>query len=877
VSLDEDVMTRTAAATKDLSSTTPSALAENPGSPYQRHEGTHDTTKNGEAYNAIADEDAVVAETGIWDTIKSAIGDATSAGGEYAAKIKKEAEKKAMYGAKAAGNKAIGIASDGAYYGAKGWNDATECIGDPLACAKKAMEQAVNAAAGLDPTGIADKIDQLKDAWKEVPGKVTDIVRKVPTLPQELAKTIMDTIKKLIDLGSASKMCAAVNKVAGYINEDLLELSKVTLQPVCGNCLVSEDYSLPINCPKLKDITSWMKGSTFTKGMQSDLTVKVGSTLKATVQVHDLQFDCDPLVKLMEKFWEYNPITKFMEEALKKVLTFDKVEDTVKSLKGLVKTVHRAIRILPGSVGLTQVSEAAMLMALPVADLSGHSNESLRETLKYGVFAADHDETDLIDLGEHDEKMVVPRSALNMSELHEHARQHTESVVSEALQSFLAEQIATGGGHRGDGAAGSEDGRSAVASVDAIAAVGNQTVAQTTVTEQGAADDWLKDVIDEMKNPDPPLKEFDLLPLKSLKVKITHDGSFTMEQSGNAKFNYATNLLRDLNLKEVEKVYPIFPFIFLKFSLKPAVTMPLQFKGDVKGTGTMHIDSRGLELDMNLVKDPTPTSPEPQPKTTVAEPSFSASYVQVQGSVNAAVGLSLQSQITSTMGLCVGPVCASMAFEMRHEAAMGADSVVGVSDGTGAIVTPEAWTPQLRWWDRVPYLDPAFSKYIRYPWEELKEYIEKLKKGGNKLPAPPALAPASTKCPTPTPTPAQTLLPTPTPTPAPTPLPTPAPTPTPPPLYNYEGCYENAGANRVNGHTAHKSMAECKALAKSQGKTHFGMEYPQGSATPGDAYCLTLPSVPTMNKKPDSECENERDAKGNRLGDGNRLAVYFVP
>ena len=90
----------------------------------------------------------------------------------------------------------------------------------------------------------------------------------------------------------------------------------------------------------------------------------------------------------------------------------------------------------------------------------------------------------------------------------------------------------------------------------------------------------------------------------------------------------------------------------------------------------------------------------------------------------------------------------------------------------------------------------------------------------------------------------------------------------------YTGCYANEGANRVNGHTGDRSYAACEALAQAQGKTFFALEYPQGYTTAGNAECLPLGAVPSMQKVADSECEAEGMFNGKRLGSDNRLAVY---
>lgn len=58
---------------------------------------------------------------------------------------------------------------------------------------------------------------------------------------------------------------------------------------------------------------------------------------------------------------------------------------------------------------------------------------------------------------------------------------------------------------------------------------------------------------------------------------------------------------------------------------------------------------------------------------------------------------------------------------------------------------------------------------------------------------------------------------------------------------------------------------------------YFGMEDPASNAVAGQAACLTLISVPSMLKKPDSECEAEALVNGYRLGGASRIAVYALP
>ena len=98
----------------------------------------------------------------------------------------------------------------------------------------------------------------------------------------------------------------------------------------------------------------------------------------------------------------------------------------------------------------------------------------------------------------------------------------------------------------------------------------------------------------------------------------------------------------------------------------------------------------------------------------------------------------------------------------------------------------------------------------------------------------------------------------------------------------YIGCYENDGEERDSGHTGKEggsagglSYAACEALAQAQGNTFFGLEFPQGYNTAGNAQCLPLGAIPSMQTVADSDCEAEV-FNGTRLGSGHRLAVYSL-
>ena len=72
---------------------------------------------------------------------------------------------------------------------------------------------------------------------------------------------------------------------------------------------------------------------------------------------------------------------------------------------------------------------------------------------------------------------------------------------------------------------------------------------------------------------------------------------------------------------------------------------------------------------------------------------------------------------------------------------------------------------------------------------------------------------------------------------------------------------------------ADTNFGECNALALKKHLPVFGMEWPQGSKAPGDAYCLMLAGHPAMKRTSDKECEVEGLHNGHRLGGGDRLAV----
>eukprot|EP00808_Paulinella_micropora_P015660 g67015.t1 len=87
---------------------------------------------------------------------------------------------------------------------------------------------------------------------------------------------------------------------------------------------------------------------------------------------------------------------------------------------------------------------------------------------------------------------------------------------------------------------------------------------------------------------------------------------------------------------------------------------------------------------------------------------------------------------------------------------------------------------------------------------------------------------------------------------------------------SFRGCFANEGSNRVGGHYLDENWAKCAGRS-----TFFGMEFPQGYSTFGNAECVPLPGgLPALVKVADVECAVETDDQGRRLGGFYRLAVY---
>lgn len=92
--------------------------------------------------------------------------------------------------------------------------------------------------------------------------------------------------------------------------------------------------------------------------------------------------------------------------------------------------------------------------------------------------------------------------------------------------------------------------------------------------------------------------------------------------------------------------------------------------------------------------------------------------------------------------------------------------------------------------------------------------------------------------------------------------------------FGYQGCFVNAGRDRIGGHSKPTSLRKCKKRATKAGALFFGLENPKGTQNADDASCLLLNDMPAQDKAADKECEAEKDFETNRLGGVQRLAVY---
>ena len=87
----------------------------------------------------------------------------------------------------------------------------------------------------------------------------------------------------------------------------------------------------------------------------------------------------------------------------------------------------------------------------------------------------------------------------------------------------------------------------------------------------------------------------------------------------------------------------------------------------------------------------------------------------------------------------------------------------------------------------------------------------------------------------------------------------------------HQRCYNPQGQS-IGSHSSNTSFATCADGASTHSKPFFGMEWPQGSTTPGAASCANgMTTLPTA-KVADSECGAPHN--GRRLGGPWRLAVY---
>ena len=89
---------------------------------------------------------------------------------------------------------------------------------------------------------------------------------------------------------------------------------------------------------------------------------------------------------------------------------------------------------------------------------------------------------------------------------------------------------------------------------------------------------------------------------------------------------------------------------------------------------------------------------------------------------------------------------------------------------------------------------------------------------------------------------------------------------------SYKGCYNTAGQN-IGGYSGRNTLLEtCADIASTGSKPFFGMEWPQGSTTPGTASCANaMTKLPTVQVA-DAECGAPYN--GRRLGGPWRVAVY---
>ena len=108
----------------------------------------------------------------------------------------------------------------------------------------------------------------------------------------------------------------------------------------------------------------------------------------------------------------------------------------------------------------------------------------------------------------------------------------------------------------------------------------------------------------------------------------------------------------------------------------------------------------------------------------------------------------------------------------------------------------------------------------------------------------------------------------------------------------YVLCFKNEGPHRINSHEGGwKNPEQCKDFTKgkprlpdaAKGEVIFGLEWPEGQATAGQAQCMPIYTEQRIDEllklghAHESECRKE-SWHNNPLGGAHRLAVYvYVP
>ena len=89
-------------------------------------------------------------------------------------------------------------------------------------------------------------------------------------------------------------------------------------------------------------------------------------------------------------------------------------------------------------------------------------------------------------------------------------------------------------------------------------------------------------------------------------------------------------------------------------------------------------------------------------------------------------------------------------------------------------------------------------------------------------------------------------------------------------------CYKNQGNRRKSTHIGTRLFTKCLEEGKKAGKSHIGMEYPQGSTEDGVAECMLLDALPDMEMADKNECEKEQWAGLYPLGSGEALSKLLL-